>query len=802
MVRASLDALSSHWRRHPMQFAMLLLGLSLATALWSGVQAINAEARASYDRAAAVLGGNRLSQLVTRDGALFDQNRFIALRRAGWLVSPVLEGDLKIGSATVHLIGIDPVSIPTDANVASVASGTDLLPFIRPPGIMYVNSITARALARQTSAALHVDESLPPGTALVDIGIAQTLLDHPRRLSRLIVADHQPSARDRLEDVAPDLSLQAPDPQSDLTRLTDSFHLNLTAFGFLAFAVGLFIVYSAIGLAFEQRRSTFRTLRALGLSAVVLTGLLLAELLAVSVFAGLVGVALGYLIASLLLPGVAATLQGLYGATLPGTLTLRTEWWVAGLGIAVLGALGSAGQSLWQVWRMPLLAPAQPRAWAVASGRTRQMQAVAAALLLASAAMLVHYGSGLIAGFAVLGGLLLGSALLLPVALSLLLAVFEAMARRPLVQWFWADARQQLPGLSLALMALLLALSANVGVGTMVASFRLTFEGFLDQRLAAQLYVTARTEKEASAMRVWLEGRVDAVLPIWSTDGRILGQPAEVIGVKDDRLYRENWRLLSGEQDAWDKVAAGKAAMINEQMARREGLRPGDRITLPRGWQTEIAGVYSDYGNPIGQAIVGVDALVSHYPDVPKLRFGLRVDQNRAAALARELRKRFGLPAQSVIDQASLKRKALDVFETTFAVTGVLNVLTLGVAGIAMFASLMTLSSMRLPQIAPVWAMGVTQRTLVLLELARTMGLALFTLLAALPVGIALAWVLLAVVNVEAFGWRLPLFVFPMDWLRLGVYALLAAFLACLAPLRHMARIAPSELLKVFANER
>lgn len=61
MLRASLDALSSHWRRHPMQFAMLLLGLSLATALWSGVQAINAEARASYDRAAAMLGGNRLS---------------------------------------------------------------------------------------------------------------------------------------------------------------------------------------------------------------------------------------------------------------------------------------------------------------------------------------------------------------------------------------------------------------------------------------------------------------------------------------------------------------------------------------------------------------------------------------------------------------------------------------------------------------------------------------------------------------------------------------------------------------------
>ncbi len=47
-----------------LQLAMLLLGLSLATALWSGVEAINAEARASYDRAAAMLGQDRFDQLV------------------------------------------------------------------------------------------------------------------------------------------------------------------------------------------------------------------------------------------------------------------------------------------------------------------------------------------------------------------------------------------------------------------------------------------------------------------------------------------------------------------------------------------------------------------------------------------------------------------------------------------------------------------------------------------------------------------------------------------------------------------
>ncbi len=55
MTGPTLVALLSHWRRTPVQLFAFLAGIALATALWSGVQAINAEARASYDAAAATL---------------------------------------------------------------------------------------------------------------------------------------------------------------------------------------------------------------------------------------------------------------------------------------------------------------------------------------------------------------------------------------------------------------------------------------------------------------------------------------------------------------------------------------------------------------------------------------------------------------------------------------------------------------------------------------------------------------------------------------------------------------------------
>ena len=61
---------------------------------------------------------------------------------------------------------------------------------------------------------------------------------------------------------------------------------------------------------------------------------------------------------------------------------------------------------------------------------------------------------------------------------------------------------------------------------------------------------------------------------------------------------------------------------------------------------------------------------------------------------------------------------------------------------------------------------------------------------------------LLAVINVEAFGWRLPMHLFPAQWATLGALSLVAAGLASLWPARRLATMPPSTLLRVFASER
>jgi putative ABC transport system permease protein len=813
-----LAVLLSHWRRHPMQLATLLIGLISATALWSGVQALNLQARESYDRAAAVFGGARTEMLVSRNGGTFAQEVFVELRRAGWPVSPVLEGRVQVGGRSLRLLGIEPVTLPREVGDAPTIGREGLQAFVTPPGETLVapETLSDLHLAKDATPSisdgvslppLHAQPQLVPDVLVVDIGIAQELLNRPGQISRLLIGKSN-GPRAPLEDVADDkLRLVQPDAESDLERLTDSFHLNLTAFGLLSFVVGLFIVNSAIGLAFEQRLPMLRTLRAGGVSARMLNAVLVAELVSLALIAGLMGLVCGYLIAAALLPDVAASLRGLYGAQIPGELTLKAQWWIAGLVISVAGVLAAAATSLAKAVRLSILAAAQPYAWQQAQHRWLMLQSTLSLVIFAVAAWLLWFGNSLLAGFGVLAALLVGAALILPTILEAVLHLGQRSARGALAAWFWADSRQQLSGLSLALMALLLALAVNVGVGTMVETFSRTFNIWLEGRLAADVYLIASDDAQAAAIKAWLQQRpeVDAILQGGRAETQLDGAPTEVFGLPDHATYREHWPVLQSTADVWARLPAGDTCLVSEQLARRLNLAIGDRIELPvpnGAWSLQIAGIYADYGNPKSQLAVNAAAMFAHFPNVPQTRLTLRVAPSEVPALISALSDKFGLDGRSLVDQATVKAESKRIFDRTFAVTAALNGFTLGVAGVALLTSLLTLANSRLPQLAPLWAIGITRRRLAAIELTKTLSVALITALLALPLGLMVAWCLIAIVNVKAFGWRLPFDVFPLQLVKLLGVAMAASLLASLLPVARLARMQPANLVKIFADER
>ena len=819
-MRLCLLALLSHWRRHPLQGASILTGLWLATALWTGVQALNSQARADYARASAVLATPAQAQVLPRQGQYLAQADYITLRRAGWPVTPLLEGRLRLpgeAGGTVQTIGIEPLSLPAGSQVAGQpGEGVDLLAFIGTPGQAWIAPDTRQRLDLPVGETLPLGEGrqlpplieqaqLAPGVVVMDIAQAQALLQVPEQMSRLLLAGTVERALPA--ELADRVRVQPAEGADDLQRLTDSFHLNLTALGLLAFIVGLFIVHAAIGLALEQRRALLRTLRACGVSLATLLAALTLELGLFAVLSGVLGVASGYLIASLLLADVAASLRGLYGAEVAGQLSLPAIWWLAGVGISLLGALLAGLSSLVRAARLPLLALAQPQAWRQAQSRWLRWQALLAMGLLIVAAICWGVGNGLASAFVLMACLLLAAALLLPALLDGALALLARRCRGPLSEWFIADSRQQLPALSLALMALLLALAASVGVGSMTQGFRQTFTGWLDQRLAADLYVSAPNTTQTQRVMDALAAQpgVEALLPNWTLDTRLQGWPVQLQGIVDNPHYREGWPLLEQQADAWAAVATGQGVMLSEQLARRLNLRVGEYLNLPApgGEQAlPVVALYADYGNPKGQALVAADWLRRAWPEATLGSLAVHVAPSRGEVIQAWLEAEYADSGVRVIDQAGLKAWSNQVFERTFAATAALNSLTLGVAGVALFISLLTLGHSRLGQLAPLWALGLGRRQLAGLSLGQTLLLAGLTVLLAMPLGVLLAYCLVAVVNVQAFGWRLPLHVFPSQLLNLAALGLCSSLLAASGPLWQLARRQPADLLRTFAHER
>ncbi len=806
MIGPAFFALLSHWRQHRFQLAALVIGLALATALWMAVQAINTQAKASYAEAEGYL------QRFDQDALTAPQDNltvtdYVALKRSGWQLSPVLEGRIRLGGHYIDIIGIDLLSAPPITSTSPLSSESDqgafLISLLRAPGGLILHPQSAAPLSDLTEVEIHASTDVPPGLAIGDIATVSRLLAEPHRLTRLIyLAPNAPSARALA--ALPSHITFTPGNSSRIApgTLTQSFHLNLTAFGFLSFVVGLFIVQGTIGLAMEQRRGLFRTLRCLGVPIRHLILLLLIETVALAFAAAAIGLILGYFIAAALLPGVAVTLSGLYGVEIDNGLALRSSWILSGFAMTLLGAGIASAFAFYSLWKLPILQAASTQARGQRILKNFATWAQVAAFILVTGCIAHLALSGLAGGFVLLGSVMLSAALLLPLCLWHLLLAGQRKASSPLAQWLWSDARAQLPGLSLSLMALMLALATNIGVGTMVSSFRLTFDGWLDQRLSSELYVTARDDAQGTQLQQWLEEKGIRVLPIRFDVLQQRSGQITIYGVRDDATYRDNWPMLDALPRAWDRLSDGQGILISEQLARRQGLEAGDTIALPPGWPNKILGIYADYGNPHGQAIVSMAALLRNAPDAPNQRFGLRLDASETPALIKEIQEEFDLERENITEQEKIKAASRRIFNQTFRVTDSLKLLTLGVASFAMFISLVTLWSQRLPQLGPVWAMGVSRKTLALIDILRSLLMAGLTALLALPLGLFLSWTLLVVINTEAFGWRLPLYLFPLDWLWLVLLSLLAALLAALLPAWRLFHLHPSELLKVFSSER
>jgi putative ABC transport system permease protein len=588
--------------------------------------------------------------------------------------------------------------------------------------------------------------------------------------------------------------------------MTAAFEFNLAALSLLALVVGMFLIYNTVTFSVIQRRPLFAVLRMLGATGGQLFALILGEAVLLALVGSLLGLGLGVLLGRGVVGLITQTINDFWFAVNVQGVSVPVASLVRGLAVGVGAALAAALVPAIEAART---APQSTLRRSTLESRIRRLLpwlVVAwAALTLVGVALLWLRGGGLFTAFAGLFVVLIAAALLAPPLTSAFMRLVAPLSGRllgALGRLAPRDIVRSLSRTSIAVAALMTAVSVIVGVSIMVGSFRGTVIEWLDQTLRADIYVSP---PNVTANRVTgaLTADVVATARTWPGVARAVtshtvqvqlpefGRLVQLVAVDGDvsngrRPYA--WVRPDLGDDPWPALMAGEGIIISEALALKENLpTPPPPITLPTAdgpRQFPVLAVFYDYSSDQGSVFIGDPTYRTLWDDDRVSAIGLFVEPGQsvdevAAALVDEFAGRSDVLVQS---NDALRRGSLEIFDRTFAITSALRLLAIIVAFIGVLSALLSLQLERARELGTLRATGMTRRQLWGLTLLETGLMGATAGLMALPVGYALAWILVYVINVRSFGWTLRMELQPEYFIQALLVAVGAALLAGVYP--------------------
>ena len=398
-------------------------------------------------------------------------------------------------------------------------------------------------------------------------------------------------------------------------------------------------------------------------------------------------------------------------------------------------------------------------------------------VLLAGASVLAVAGRSLAWSYAGLFTMILGAALLTPLAmigaaraagppLGGLLGLTGRMAARGVV------ARLSRTGVAVA--ALMVAVSATVGVGVMIRSFRATVERWLETSLAADVYVSAPTLRTgrggestlAPGGRSSASAETPGVVSLGTYRGvRVLSEfgPTQLVALGiGARELRSVPLPLGNPARCGPRSRSGGAAIVSESYAYRHGLAVGRglRLRTDRGERVfPVAGVFVDYGSDQGVVMVSRRTYDAYWDDRGVSSLGVVVApgadverDDRDAARPR----RGGAGPPDPLEPRAARRPRSRSSTAPSRSPRVLRLLATASRSIGVLSALMALQLERARELGVLRAQGLTPAPGLAAHAWRRRGCSgRSRALLAVPVGIGLALVLIHVINRRSFGWTI-----------------------------------------------
>ncbi len=814
--------------RHRWQGLLAVSGIALGVAVVLAVDLANSGARASFELSAQQLQGKATHRLVV-PGATLPDAVYITLKRTPGAppMAPVVSDWVGVAgrAGRYHLVGFDLFAeAPFRTQLAEVANGAGFIrDWLTQPGALVLGAATARALGVAVGDTLTIVYRGKPATLrvlridaqqsragddllLVDIATAKSVLAMQDRLSYVDLILDAASEQWLRQRLPANVQLQTVAEQArGVTRLSAAFELNLTAMSLLALLVGMFLIFNAMSFSMVQRRNLFGRLRAIGVTPRELFTLILLEAVIVAVLGTVLGLLLGVWLGQGLTRLVAATVSDLYYTVSVTALHLK---WTSLLIAAALGVVATLLSTLLPAWHAARTPPLTTlsRAALEQSARRGVPRWALFGLLLLSAGLLLALvvPGGVIMSFVGLFMLVLGAAMMTPLVIRALHHVLARAALPGIWRMGVRDLDRHLSRLGIAVAALMVALSASVGVGVMVQSMRGSVHTWLSDLLSADLYVAAAGFHDGARLP---DAVVNAVarLPSVAALSRyredtlpLAGRRVQLIGAHLAAPSRRGFALLSGARSAWKEFDAG-AVLVSEPLAYHLNLKPGAHLTLPTPQgplAVRVAAVFRDYASEQGRIFLDAAVYRKYWPDQQINTLALFARNGDVAKMRSELSTLAARDALVVTPAAAILKESMAVFDRTFRVTEVLRAVSLIVAFIGVLSALMALQLERGKEYAVLRALGLTRGQIAGLITGESLLMGLLAGCVAIPTGVLMAWVLIQSVQRRAFGWTMPFSVDSHLLMQTLLVGLLAAGLAAIYPAWRSAQRDPAPQLR------
>ncbi len=567
-------------------------------------------------------------------------------------------------------------------------------------------------------------------------------------------------------------------PQTSLkgnASMTRAFRLNLTILSMLALVVGMYLVMQGMDAAIVRGRVEIATLRSLGVTPAALKTAWLLESLWHGLLGSAGGLILGWAGAQWAVRMVASTVNALYLQSASESADWNHSEAVLAAGLGCIASLAAGWfPSRESAETQPVEIFKQGRQGGFMTALNRPLLGTGIALIGWLAASLPPYPDE--HGWIPMGGYVaaflwvVAATLIAPAGLRWMAPLLQPLTGSHAVfMYAFSQLRRPTGRHLLSVAALTVAVGMAGGMTFMIHSFEKTMIQWISRSLNADLYVACQGFGSASSQNRMSKPTWQAICDHIEIERADVGQlfPIEYQGRKTYLTSMPVSNPSDWEYAMWIQAPSSTAsarnntsipiAVVNESFQTRFNVQVDDQIKLPTpaGYKTvQIVGIFAEYGNEQGTVAVDRNVVSDWFQDERAvniaiyLKPGADPEEVRNEILSRET----GI---SVRTNRVLREEVLEIFHQTFSVTHVLQWIAIAVAIAGLTMAMITSLFERQLEFQVMKNLGMTRFRMAMATGMEGLACAWTGFIFGTILSACLGWLLVAVINKQAFGWTL-----------------------------------------------